>query len=96
MNNGPFLIRFIVTKEDLKQSYRDILNCPIARAYKRNIDTKCVMCGEATLMDITNDAGYSIRIKDDLKAQMRGNNSWWGRLLGGFEVVLTKIPYDSW
>lgn len=82
-------IKFRVTRQDLKRHYGNYNDCAIATAYKRNMDSKLVVCGSDYLHDVTNRKDWVIRDKDNDKALSRADNSLWGRIMGGFEVVLT-------
>lgn len=80
-----------VTREDLKGQYTEPMDCPIARAIKRQlkIDDESYFCVTPHSV-VINGKRYSLPKEADLKAQKR-SQSFIGRLLGGFTFEIKDL-----
>jgi len=87
----PKTVTFKVTREDLKGYYSDSQDCPIALAAKRYFK-KPVWVTAWYLSIPVWGMRYKLNRSASSKAYARGNNSLWGKLMGGFAVVLTELP----
>ena len=95
----PLIIKVRVTRKDLKNRYNGPTSCPIYRALKRNFPHLAFMVGSTRVhaWDYSRmDNGafpcyeYNLERKYDKKAFWRSGNSLWGRIMGGFDVVLVR------
>lgn len=95
----PLIIKVRVTRQDLKNPYSSPNRCPIATALKRAFPHLAIMVGgrSVDMWDPNYKGGrsfpvyeYSLRREDTRKAMDRGDNSLWGKIIGGFDVVLVR------